>query len=616
MHLLRTRDAIARRGRRRRSISARRRPTSCSCPSPTAISAAFAAAWERERTGAPSLRVASLAQLQAPLFGRSLSSSGVAARARFVLVRLLGGHGLLALRRRGTCRRRARARLPSRCRAGRLPGGCAAGRGVDAAGRGSAPALALVPPGRPRQPSALPRLIATRIGAPGGLARARTRAGHDGLSRTPAASAPEDAPRALLVFYRSVLMAADTAPIARAGGRHGGARPAVDGRLREQPEGSRRRRGLAALIADWRPDIDPEHHRLLGRAGEGPGVLDAADCPVLQVMLAGSTEDAWRGTDRGLARRGPRDERRAAGDRRPDRHPRHLLQGRERTARRAGIHAAWRTGPLPSRVAYVADLAAAWTRSAAQAARRAAHRLRALEYPDKGGRAGYAVGSIHRRASLRSLRHLHEAGRGLCDCASRCRPCRRLHAADRRTVPPRAGGARDATHRSLDVMPLFAAGRPEPPSARYGDRVAGRDPSGRSLATDETAHLPLPIVIRTGPRRHPARRASQPDRGIARCAPQERLPRPEPAAAPRLRRVLSLAAARGAHPRDHPLRHARHARMAAGQGCRARRSLRAGSGARPRAGHLSLHRQQSRRGRAGQAPARRRHHRPSDAAAE
>ncbi len=35
--------------------------------------------------------------------------------------------------------------------------------------------------------------------------------------------------------------------------------------------------------------------------------------------------------------------------------------------------------------------------------------------------------------------------------------------------------------------------------------------------------------------------------------------------------------------------------------------LRAGSRARPPAGHLSLHRQQSRRGRAGQAPARRRH---------
>ena len=68
-------------------------------------------------------------------------------------------------------------------------------------------------------------------------------------------------------------------------------------------------------------------------------------------------------------------------------------------------------------------------------------------------------------------------------------------------------------------------------------------------------------------------------------------------------------------PRARPCRRARHAGMAAGQDRGAERGLLPRNRHRPPAGHLSLHRQQSRRGRAGQAPHRRRHHRPSAAAA-
>ena len=52
--------------------------------------AAFASAWEASGPDAPSLRVASLAQLKHP-YSVDLYVGGVASRARFVLVRLLGG---------------------------------------------------------------------------------------------------------------------------------------------------------------------------------------------------------------------------------------------------------------------------------------------------------------------------------------------------------------------------------------------------------------------------------------------------------------------------------------------------------------------------------------------
>ena len=66
MHLLRDRDAIARRGRRRASTSGSRRPTSSSCPSPTATSPLSPRPGRRAAPGAPSLRLASLAQLRHP----------------------------------------------------------------------------------------------------------------------------------------------------------------------------------------------------------------------------------------------------------------------------------------------------------------------------------------------------------------------------------------------------------------------------------------------------------------------------------------------------------------------------------------------------------------------
>ncbi len=140
------------------------------------------------------------------------------------------------------------------------------------------------------------------------------------------------------------------------------------------------------------------------------------------------------------------------------------------------------------------------------------------------------------------------------------------------------------------------------PSRGAGDRRPPTPPARRGPSRSASA----------GPARSSWRSSPTAARGGDR---RDRLPRHRAAAPPRLYRVLRLAARGRADPCPGPSRHPRHARMAARQGRGAVRSLRARGGARRRAGDLSLHRQQPRRGRPGQAPHRGRHGRAPDAAA-
>ena len=97
--------------------------------------------------------------------------------------------------------------------------------------------------------------------------------------------------------------------------------------------------------------------------------------------------------------------------------------------------------------------------------------------------------------------------------------------------------------------------------------------------------------------------------------PARRLSRSVIAAAPCAARLRPVAAARREGRRAGPYGRARHAGMAAGQGGGADRGVLSRNRRRRAAGDLSLHRQQSRRGGAGQAPHRGGDHRPSAAAA-
>src|SRR5260370_1434182 len=108
-----------------------------------------------------------------------------------------------------------------------------------------------------------------------------------------------ESPRALLVFYRSVLRAADAAPILAL----------ADALARESFDVScayvtslkdpAACAGLANCLANTKPDVVLNTTAFAARQESG-GVLDTADAPVLQVILAGSSEALWRALPRGL----------------------------------------------------------------------------------------------------------------------------------------------------------------------------------------------------------------------------------------------------------------------------------------------------------------------------
>ena len=130
-------------------------------------------------------------------------------------------------------------------------------------------------------------------------------------------------------------------------------------------------------------------------------------------------------------------------------------------------------------------------------------------------------------------------------------------------LPPRARDDRDEAVLSLADYRRFLARLP----AAFGAAVLSAFGRPRTIPRVRDGAFRFPIV-RSGA----LVVALQPDRGRA-LEPQGRLPRRELAAAPRLSRLLSLAARGLAHRRHDPLRHAWHARMAARQGRGARRKI-------------------------------------------
>ena len=291
---------------------------------------------------------------------------------------------------------------------------------------------------------------------------------------------------------------------------------------------------------------------------------------------------------------GSRHACRPAGDRRADSDPRRLLQGRERRATPRPNSAPSLHRPLADRVAFVAELASAWARLRRKPP--AEKRLACVlpDYPARGGRTGYAVGLDTPASAAAIAGILRAAGYDVtadCDAAS--------------LIAALSEGPLEPTLSLAEYEAELAVVAARVPQRRA--RRLGR-PGRRSLP--DRRRVPLPL---RPPRQADRRGPAGPRRpGSA----QGRLSRPDAGAAPFLRRVPFLAHAQGADRRAHPARRARHARMAAGQGRRAVEVLRARGPPRPDAGDLSVHRQQSRRGGAGQAADRRGDDRPSDAAAD
>jgi cobaltochelatase CobN len=371
--------------------------------------ASAAAGWQAMAAPKPTLRVANLARLRHPM-SVDLYIGRVVAQARCVVVRLLGG---LEYWRYGSeetasaCRDRAIALAL-------LPG--------DARADQRLAALSTVPA------DMLARLDAyMRAGGAENFSRALRLAAHlGGLADDPGLP-PLEIPAfgehdfgvaqhgplglAVLVFYRSHLLAGDLAPLAQLAqalaARGLGVRALFVGSLKDTAAAD----FVAARLRAWRPAVVLNATGFSARRNEESGSpLDAADAPVLQLVLAGSARAAWAASARGL---GPADL--AMQMVLPE------LDGRLATTA-IGFKA--ETPPLPgldvaiarhvpeeAGIALAADRAAGWARLAATT--RAERRLAIVlsDYPGAGGgQVAHAVG-LDTFASLRViLRLLHDAG--------------------------------------------------------------------------------------------------------------------------------------------------------------------------------------------------------------
>ena len=140
--------------------------------------------------------------------------------------------------------------------------------------------------------------------------------------------------------------------------------------------------------------------------------FDEADCPVLQVVFASSSEEAWRAGSNGLNARDI-----AMHVALPEVDGRILSRAVafKAEARRDPVTqcpiVAYR--PLPDRIAFVAALAAAWARLRAAPPQQRRVALILANYPNRDGRIGNGVGLDTPAGTLEVLRALQGAGYGI-----------------------------------------------------------------------------------------------------------------------------------------------------------------------------------------------------------
>jgi cobaltochelatase CobN len=349
----------------------------------------LAAAWDEHRDTLPSLRLANLTSLRHP-FSVDLYAEKIVAKARFVLVRLLGGKDYW---RYGVDELAMLARE----------------RGIH---------LAIVPgdhreDARLDEASTLPVEDLRRIGAyfaSGGpenvAACLRFAAGY--FSEQPAAELPvevqpfglleaacrpagADAPAALIVFYRAWMLAADTAPVMSLADTLAARGFKVTAVYVTSLKDEAVIGPLSDLIAREKPDTILNLTAFSASVDGGGSVLDRADAPVFQLVLSGGGKAQWANSQRGL---GPADL--AMNVVLPEFDGRILagaISFKGETERSDALEFTRLVHePELGGIAYAADLAAGWTRL--RRTPRAGRRLACVlsDYPAKGGRTGYAVG--------------------------------------------------------------------------------------------------------------------------------------------------------------------------------------------------------------------------------
>ena len=198
-------------------------------------------------------------------------------------------------------------------------------------------------------------------------------------------------PVALVVFYRSFVAAADTAPIEGLADALAARGFRVHAEFVTSLKDARVVAGLSARISELAPAVIVNTTAFSARLDDGSTLLERAGVPVLQAVLSTAAREAWDGSTRGLSAADlamnvvlPEiDGRIAVG----------AISFKGREARSEAIeHARAVHVADADGIARVADLASAWARLAETP--RGERRLAMVvsDYPAKGGRTAYAVG--------------------------------------------------------------------------------------------------------------------------------------------------------------------------------------------------------------------------------
>jgi cobaltochelatase CobN len=369
---------------------------------------ALARAYDAFPEPKPSLRVASLGALRHP-FSVDLYLEKVCAQARLVVARVLGGadywrYGvdeLSALARRSHIQL---ALLPGdRRRDARLDEASTLGSGVVER------IWHYFDEGGPTNMAGCVAFFASQIG---GAAKAPPPVSVRAFGRFDAAcfEAEPGAARALIVFYRSIYLSNDLAPIealARALRDKGFAVASV---FLTSLKDETALELLRAFLDRRCFDVVLNATAFSARLDESEGtVLDALDAPVMQVVLAGVSLETWRASQRGL---GPSDL--AMHVALPEIDGRILTRAasfKAMGARDAQTEfAAVAHRPLADRVDFAAELARRWAslRRKAPSDKRLACVL--PDYPARGGRTGYAVGLDTPQSAVAIAETLRAAG--------------------------------------------------------------------------------------------------------------------------------------------------------------------------------------------------------------
>lgn len=359
--------------------------------------AALADAWSRDADHLPTLRLASLKQLKHPL-SVDLYIDRVIAKARAVVVRCLGGldywrYGLERIAEIARARGIMFVALPGDDRPDPRLGA------LSTAEAGLVTLLdTCLREGGSFNAGVTLRQIAAHLGyavdaghpQPLGAAMGLLASG-DAVPVSTLIDGVDTRPAALVVLYRSALAASDVAPIRmlmQALDGQGLAPLAVAVTSLKDPAVAE---PIAALITACKPRIVINTTAFSALREDGTTVLDAAQVPVLQAVLAGSARDAWAASSRGLS---PTDlAMNVVLSELDGRLMSRIISFKAEAASDTRLEfAAIRHEPDPDRIDYVARLTAAWVRLGLKprAERRVAVML--SDYPARGGRTGYAVG--------------------------------------------------------------------------------------------------------------------------------------------------------------------------------------------------------------------------------